>query len=412
MVPAQRIASRLEELARCTDDPPRLTRTFLSPALREAHTLVGRWMAEAGLKVRSDAIGNLIGRREGDLSEGGAIRGKTVLLGSHLDTVRDAGRFDGALGVVLAIEAVAALQDRVLPFALEVLGFSDEEGVRFQSTYLGSRVMAGRFDPSQLELRDEDGQSLEQVVREWGTDPDGLAAAARPGGDLLGYLEVHIEQGPVLQERRLPVGVVTAIAGQLRARLRFTGMAGHAGTVPMPFRRDALCAAAEFILTVERLAHETPGLVATVGQLDAEPGASNVIPGSVDLTLDLRHQDDAVQKAATDTLRAAGTLIARRRDVGMNFTIVQQTGAIPCDPSLKGVLAEAVAAAGEELCELPSGAGHDAVALSSLCPVAMLFVRCQDGISHHPAEFVSEADIGVALRVMLEAIGNLAKAYG
>jgi allantoate deiminase len=411
MSPAHRIITRLEELARCTDDPPRLTRTFLSPALRHAHQLVGDWMAEAGLAVRVDAIGNIVGRREADFPAGDLPAAKTLLLGSHLDTVRDAGRFDGALGVVLAIEAAAALQDRTVPFAIEVLGFSDEEGVRFQSTYLGSKVVAGDFDEGMLALTDADGTTMKAALEEWGSDPGKLQKEARVAADILGYLEVHIEQGPMLQERNAPVGVVSAIAGQTRAHLRFTGTAGHAGTVPMPLRRDALCAAAEFILTVERLAHETPGLVATIGQIDAEPGASNVIPGAVDLTLDVRHQEDAVRKAAGDTLQAAATLIARRRDVDLGFETLQQSRSIPCEAGMRTVLAEAVKERGMPFCELPSGAGHDAVALSTLCPVGMLFVRCRDGVSHHPAEFASEADIAVALDVLINAVERLANAY-
>jgi allantoate deiminase len=406
MSPAQRITSRLEELARWTDDPPRLTRTFLSPALRCAHDLVGGWMREAGLTVRIDAIGNLIGRRD---SSPGA---KTLLLGSHLDTVRDAGCFDGALGVVLAIECAAALRDRALPFALEVLGFSDEEGVRFQSAYLGSRAIAGTLDPRVLDLRDADGMTLAEAVSAWGSDPSTLGIGARLPQTVAGYLEVHIEQGPVLQQRDLPIGIVTAISGQTRSRLTFRGTAGHAGTVPMASRRDALCAAAEFILTTEGLAHETPGLVATVGRITASPGASNVIPGDVDLTLDVRHQDDAIRKKANDTLRAASTLVAEHRGVASDFTVVHESSSVLCDPGLRAVLADVINAKGVAVCELPCGAGHDAVALADLCPVAMLFVRCRDGISHHPDEFAAEPDIAVALDVLIGAVERLAQACG
>jgi allantoate deiminase len=406
MSPAQRIAARLDELGRCTDDPPRLTRTFLSPALRRAHGVVGAWMREAGLTVRTDAIGNLIGRREPSVPSSSA---RTLLLGSHLDTVRDAGRFDGALGVILAIECAAALRDRALPFAIEVLGFSDEEGVRFQSAYLGSRVIAGTLDRQSLDLLDAEGNTVAEAICAWGSEPSALAAEARSPQSIAGYLEVHIEQGPVLQERDVPIGIVTAISGQTRARLAFRGSAGHAGTVPMPSRRDALCAAAEFILTAERLAHETPGLVATVGQIAASPGASNVIPGGVDLTLDVRHRDDAVRQIASDTLRAACTLIARRRDVSCAFAIVQDSRSVPCDTRLRSVLADAIQAQGLPVCELPSGAGHDAVALATLCPVAMLFVRCRNGVSHHPDEFASESDIAVALDVFVGAVECLAQ---
>jgi allantoate deiminase len=406
MSPAQRIAARLDELGRCTDDPPRLTRTFLSPALRRAHGVVGAWMREAGLTVRTDAIGNLIGRREPSVPSSSA---RTLLLGSHLDTVRDAGRFDGALGVILAIECAAALRDRALPFAIEVLGFSDEEGVRFQSAYLGSRVIAGTLDRQSLDLLDAEGNTVAEAICAWGSEPSALAAEARSPQSIAGYLEVHIEQGPVLQERDVPIGIVTAISGQTRARLAFRGSAGHAGTVPMPSRRDALCAAAEFILTAERLAHETPGLVATVGQIAASPGASNVIPGGVDLTLDVRHRDDAVRQIASDTLRAACTLIARRRDVSCAFAIVQDSRSVPCDTRLRSVLADAIQAQGLPVCELPSGAGHDAVALATLCPVAMLFVRCRNGVSHHPDEFASESDIAVALDVFVGSVECLAQ---
>jgi allantoate deiminase len=326
--------------------------------------------------------------------------------------VRDAGRFDGALGVVLAIECAAALSDRALPFAVEVLGFSDEEGVRFQSAYLGSRAIAGTLDPRVLDLRDADGMTLADAVTAWGSTPSALGAEARLAQTIAGYLEVHIEQGPVLQERDLPVGIVTAISGQTRSRLTFRGTAGHAGTVPMSSRRDALCAAAEFILTTEGLAHETPGLVATVGQISASPGASNVIPGAVDLTLDVRHHDDAIRKRANDTLRTASALVAEHRNLACDFALIQESSSVPCDTGLRGVLTEAIHARGVAVCEVPSGAGHDAVALAALCPVAMLFVRCRDGVSHHPDEFASEADIGVALDVLVGAVEGLAQARG
>jgi len=405
MSPSQRITTRLNELACCTDDAPRLTRMFLSPAMRRAHDLVAGWMRDAGLGVRIDAIGNVIGRLEGSAP---LSSHQTLLLGSHLDTVRDAGRFDGALGVILAIECAAALHKRALPFALEVLAFSDEEGVRFQSTYLGSRAVAGTFDQRSLELRDAKGRTLAEAICAFGCDPSEIAAEARSPDDILGYLEVHIEQGPVLQERDLPVGIVTAIAGQTRAQATFRGIAGHAGTVPMTSRRDALCAAAEFILKVERLGSETPGLVATVGQITALPGASNVIPGVVDLTLDLRHQDDAIRRSACDALHAASMQLAHCRKIGCDFAIIQESGSIPCDPELRRALADSLKARELPVFDLPSGAGHDAVALSALCPAAMLFVRSLNGISHHPDEFASESDIAVALDVLIRTIERLA----
>lgn len=407
MSPASRIVHRLEALAQCTDDPPRLTRTFLSPALRRAHEVVRGWMEEAGLEVRVDAIGNLIGEQPK-----ASPHQPVLLLGSHLDSVRDAGKFDGPLGVLLGIECAAAFHRRELPFRLEVVGFSDEEGVRFQSTYLGSRAIAGTFDTANLALRDANGISLEEALNSWGSDAAALGTAAHRREDVLAYLEAHIEQGPVLQERNLPVGVVTAIAGQHRARVQFRGTAGHAGTVPMELRHDALCAASEFILTVERLGHQTAGLVATVGQAAVQPGASNVIPGVVDLTLDVRHQDDEILRGAAETLRSAANLIAKRRGLECDFTVLQESRATPCDRQLRQKLGSAIEKHGYERCELASGAGHDAVALAALCPVGMLFVRCRDGLSHHPDEYASEADIGVALDVMITAIESLALAHG
>jgi len=399
MTPAQRIVLRLDELARCTDDPPRLTRLAYSPAMRRAHELVGGWMLEAGLAVRVDAVGNLIGRREG--TRPGA---KTLLFGSHLDSVRDAGRFDGPLGVLLAL--ACAEECRALPFALEVIGFIDEEGVRFQSTYLGSRALTGRLGATDLALCDTEGVSLADAIRTFGGAPENLAAECRTPENILGYIEAHIEQGPVLEAGNQPVGVVSAIAGQTRARVRFEGMAGHAGTVPMDLRRDALCAAAELILAVEEYAKTVPGLVATVGQIDALPGASNVIPGLADLSLDIRHQNDALREIAVAELHATVERIAATRSVRSIWTAVQQTAAVQCDPALTALLVSAADHA--EVPVLPSGAGHDAAALSVLCPVSMLFVRCRGGLSHHPDEFASPEDIAAAFEVLLRFLDRLA----
>jgi allantoate deiminase len=392
---AQRIAARLDELARCTDSPPRLTRLAYSPAMRRAHELVGTWMLEAGLAVRADAVGNLIGRREG--TRPGA---KTLLLGSHLDSVRDAGRFDGPLGVLLAL--ACAEERSSFPFALEVIGFIDEEGVRFHSTYLGSRALAGTLCGEDLALKDADGMTLEDAINSFDGDPGALASAKRC--DLLGYVEAHIEQGPILEAADQPIGVVSAIAGQTRVRAAFVGKAGHAGTVPMNFRCDALCAAAEFILGVEKAAGERPGLMATVGQLGVAPGASNVIAGRADLTLDVRHADDDIREEAVRKLGALAESIASARGAQLDWHIAQATPAVRCDPNLSALLAPGAPV-------LASGAGHDAAALASLCPVAMLFVRCREGISHHPDEFASSEDIASALDAMLGFLDRLATAH-
>jgi allantoate deiminase len=279
-----------------------------------------------------------------------------------------------------------------LPFNLEVVGFSDEEGVRYQTTYLGSRALAGTLTAADLaRIREK------QIIK-----------ARRPRGEFLGYSEVHIEQGPVLEEKKLSVGIVTAIAGQSRFRIRFFGMAGHAGTVPMDLRRDALCAAAEFILEVEKMGRDTEGLVATVGQINVLPGAGNVIPGEVSLTLDVRHVDDIKRTAACAKLRNFAKDSIDRRIVDAKWESVQQTSAVVCDKHLTTILEASVRRFQSEAPMLPSGAGHDAAALSAICPVAMLFVRCKGGISHNPAESVKTTDVASAIGVLADFIQTLA----
>jgi allantoate deiminase len=402
---SQLVMQRMDALARISEEEGKLTRTFASPAMREANNLVASWMIEAGMAVRTDAIGNLIGHYAGATPEA-----KILLLGSHLDTVRDAGKFDGPLGVLVAIASVQRLNEhkRRLPFAIEVVGFADEEGGRFHSTYLGSRALAGTFKPEDLECTDSHGVILADAIREFGGDPTAIRWAKADPRQILGYVEVHIEQGPVLEQRNLAVGVVSAIAGQTRAKLSFVGQAGHAGTVPMELRRDALCAAAEFIALAEAAAHECAGLVATIGQLTVLPGASNVIPGEAHLTLDVRHSEDAVRERFCAELKVRADQIAAARGVSLLCEIVQQSPAVACDVRLSARLESAVRRHQSEVPLLTSGAGHDAVAMSAIAPVAMLFVRCKGGISHHPAESVMESDVGVATEVMHEFISELA----
>jgi allantoate deiminase len=378
---------RCDELGRITDEPGRITRTFASPAMRRANQLVGTWMRDAGMQVREDAAFNLLGRWNS--SQRGA---KTFLLGSHLDTVRDAGKFDGPLGVLTAIAAVQWLRERgvKLPFNLEVIGFSDEEGVRYQTAYLGSRALAGTLTAADLARIQE-----KQIVK-----------ARRNKKEFLGYAEVHIEQGPVLEKNNLPVGVVTAIAGQSRLRVEFQGVAGHAGTVPMNLRHDALAGAAEFILAVEALAKKS-NLVATVGKIEAAPGASNVISGHTALTLDVRDQNDPRRIAAVKTLQRKAKSISEQRGLKLSWTPVQQTVAVQCDKHLTRIFSKCVAQRGLEVLKLPSGAGHDAVALSAICPVAMLFVRCKGGISHNPAESVKSSDVTPAIGVLADFLQTL-----
>jgi len=395
------VLERADRLAACTEEPGRLTRRFATPALAAAGDLVLGWMRDAGMTVRRDAVGNVIGRWE---PPGGASAG-TLLLGSHLDTVRDAGRYDGMLGVLVALACVEGLRDA--PLAVEVYGFADEEGVRYGTAYLGSSVVAGTFDPAALDRRDADGVTMRDAITAFGGDPGVLADARRDRSDLLGYVEVHIEQGPVLEAEDLPVGVVSGIAGQTRAEVAFTGVAGHAGTVPMALRRDALAGAAELVTAAE--ARATDGLVATVGELRVEPGASNVIPARATLSLDVRHLDDAARRTAAADLHARAEGIAAARGLELQWSEVQATDAVACAPALRAELEAAVGDKGVPVRRLPSGAGHDAAVMSRLCDVAMLFVRCAGGISHNPAEAVTAEDVAVAIDVTSRLLDRLAR---
>jgi allantoate deiminase len=405
---ARLLATRLDELGRVTDERGRLTRTFLSPAMKRANALVGRWMKEAGLQVRVDAVGNLIGRLESTRP-----KAKTLLFGSHLDTVRNAGKYDGALGVLLPIVALAELKRRgvQLPFAVEVLGFSEEEGVRFSSAYLGSKGYSGKLRASDLKLRDADGVTVREALEKFHDVTFSPPKPAHRTNNLLGYLEVHIEQGPVLEARKLPVGVASAIAGQTRAKLTFNGKAGHAGTTPMDLRRDAFAGAAEFALAAEKLARSTPGLVVTVGTIAVKPGAANVIPAEANFSLDVRHARDDVRAAALIKLRALGTRTAKARGLRFSWQITQENGAVACSPELTTRLARSVRAVQGKSISLVSGAGHDAVVMSSLTPVAMLFVRCREGLSHHPDEYASPQDIDIAFRVLVDFLEKFSANY-
>lgn len=403
---AQQLARMLEELGRITDEPGRLTRTFLSTGMARANAKVASWMRTAGLTVRQDAAGNLIGRMESE------TRGaKTLLLGSHLDTVRDAGKFDGALGVLLPIVVLAELKRRkvALPYSVEVLGFSEEEGVRFASAYLGSKAYTGRLRAADLRLRDASGVTVGQALARFNGKRFQIPAAAHRKDNLMGYVEVHIEQGPVLEAKGLAVGVVSAIAGQTRGRLTFRGHAGHAGTTPMKLRRDALAAAAEFVLAVEAEGRAAPGLVATVGALTVEPGVPNVIAGQAVLSLDVRHARDARRVAALKGLLGAARRIARRRKLAVNWQPTQDHAAVACSPGLTRALERSVRTVQRRGASLVSGAGHDAVVLAALAPVAMLFVRCRKGLSHHPDEYASPADLDVALRVVADLLVRLGR---
>jgi allantoate deiminase len=424
------LVKRLDELGRISDEKGRLTRTFFSPAMRRANALVASWMREAGLSVREDVVGNVIGRldpcRAGSpdpavpslASQTGGVRkprpttARTLLLGSHLDTVRNAGRFDGALGVLLPIVVLSVLRRRgvSLPFAVEVLGFSEEEAVRFPTAYIGSKAYTGRLRGSELAVRDAAGGSLRDVIAARAGKTFTAPKPIRASRDLLGYLEVHIEQGPVLEAEKLAVGVVSAIASQTRGRFVFRGKAGHAGTTPMALRRDALTGAAEFVQTVEKFARQRSPLVATVGVIEVPAGATNVIPGETALSLDVRHPNDAACRRAVKALVAHATAIARRRGLRVEWQQTMQHAATVCSAELNRALSRSVKKIQRSCPALVSGAGHDAVAMSEVAPVAMLFVRCRDGLSHHPDEYASPADLRVALAVMIDFLEQFAAA--
>ncbi|PZQ60551.1 MAG: allantoate amidohydrolase [Sphingomonas taxi] len=380
-----------------------LFRGYLSPAYLAAQDRLAEWMRDAGMTVRRDAAGNLVGRYDGTHAEE-----RTLVIGSHLDSVRDAGRYDGPLGIMLGVECVAALhaRGRRMHFAIEVYAFGDEEGSRFPAAMLTSRAVAGTLDPATLDTVDADGVALADALRTAGLDVARFGEARHARA--LAYLEAHIEQGPALEAAGTPVGVVTGIAAQLRYRLTFHGVAGHAGTTAMPLRRDALAAAAELVLAAEHAASGgSADLVATVGMIQAEPGAANVIPGRVVATLDVRALDPHVRDATARAILAAGEAAATRRGVTLTVEPIHDLPASPCDPTLTGLLAAAMQEAGQRDTRLASGAGHDAMVMAALCPTAMLFVRCRGGVSHNPAEHVDPADADVALRVMLGFIERL-----
>lgn len=396
------IVARINQLAAISETPEHLARLFLTAEHRKAADLILSWMRDAGMSAHLDAIGNVCGRYEGDRPGLPCL-----MLGSHYDTVRDAGRWDGPLGVITAIACVADLNRRGkrLPFAIEIAGFADEEGVRFASTLLGSRAIAGTFDESALAVRDRDGTSLRDALIQFGLDPDHIGKAARARRELHGYVELHIEQGPVLEQKGLPVGVVTAIAGATRLAANLTGTAGHAGTVPMALRRDALAGAAECIVAIEEFCRtDEAGLVGTVGYINAMPGATNVIPGKVSFTMDIRSQSDMHRKRAVADIVRRIEAIAKRRELALQIDVTHENRSVPCAPWLQTQIAAAVAGEGYAVFELPSGAGHDGMAMVDVADIGMIFVRCRGGVSHNPAEHVELVDADTGARVLLRLI--------
>ncbi|GAB3436954.1 allantoate amidohydrolase [Massilia solisilvae] len=394
-----------EEIGAWSDDEGALTCAYMTDAHRRTAAQLAEWMRQAGMQAHIDAVGNVVGRYASSTPDA-----KTLITGSHYDTVRNAGKYDGRLGILLPVAVVRHLHERGerLPFHLEVVGFAEEEGVRFKSTFLGSSALAGRFNAALLDQQDGDGITMRQAIADAGHDVSAIAAIARDPARLLGFVEVHIEQGPVLLERGLPLGVVSAIAGSSRYLVELTGLASHAGTTPMGMRKDAAAAAAEIVLLVERRCAQAPSLVGTVGQLEVPDGSVNVVPGRCKLSLDIRAADDAVRLAAVDEVLAGISAICARRQVGLSVFKLLEAEAAPCAPRLMDQLGAAVERAGLPRFDLPSGAGHDAMQMAAITDVAMLFTRCGNGgISHNPLETMTADDAEVAGQVLLDFLRAL-----
>ena len=398
---AELIMDRCEQLATISSQPDRLERVHLSPEHRAANDLVAEWMREAGLSTWQDPAGNQCGRLEG--AEPGL---PALLIGSHIDTVPDAGRYDGMLGVLLAIQVATRIRESGirLPFALEVVAFSDEEGTRFGMALLGSRALAGTWDDAWWSLHDKDGITLAEAFQDFGLDPARLPGAFRRPENYVGYLETHIEQGPILDDADRRLAVVTSIAGARRYSIEVTGKAGHAGGTPYDRRRDALVGASELVVEIERISKRR-GVIGTVGKLQAFPGGVNVIPGRVELSLDLRAEFDDERDAALEEIWATAEELCARRGLRLATTEIYRADAVPCDPRLMRAIGAGIRSTGDaEPLTFWSRAGHDGMAVVALTPIAMLFLRCRGGVSHHPDEHVRTSDVAAALDAFEAAV--------
>lgn len=402
MIRAEEIIARCRKLATFSEDQVGTRRTFLSPPMRDCHREIGQWLLSAGAEVLVDAAGNLRGSYAA--GETGAPR---LLIGSHLDTVPNAGAYDGVLGVVIAVALLEALEGRRLPFGIEVVGFSEEEGVRFGTPFIGSRALVCRLDEELFNRQDGNGVSIRAAIENFGLQPAEIQFATLKS-DTLAYLEFHIEQGPVLELMRRPLGVVEAIAAQTRMEFLFSGRTNHAGTTPMHLRRDALAGAAEWIVVVEQTTRNYPGLAATVGQIDAKPGVINVIAGTARVTLDVRHGSDETCEQATDELIRQAEKIAERRKLRLKKSVLLRQKAVKMDPFLSDQIEEAMRRVGCEPLRMVSGAGHDAMILAERVPAAMIFLRSPGGISHDPAESVEVGDVAKALECGMSLLDHLA----
>lgn len=399
----QLAAGRLDQLARISEAGPGVTRLPFTQEHRAAITLLTRWMKDAGLQVHLDDAGTLVGRHEGAPGSG------TFYIGSHQDSVRQGGAFDGIMGVVLPILALEKLaaEANLPPFSVEILAFADEEGVRWPTALIGSRALAGTFDPAVLDMVDQGGTSLRHAMDEFGLNPDAISELRRPSQAALGYLEAHIEQGPVLQDSNAPLGVVTAICGIERHQITLTGQSGHAGTLPMASRRDALVGAAAIVTEVDRLARQTVDLRATVGELHVSPNVVNAVPGSVQMTVEIRSPKDDIREAAGEHVQDHARRLAAETGLGLRVERSYAQIAQPCDAALTAALAAAIAGPAANALHLPSGATHDASAMADLCPISMLFVRCRDGVSHSPDEHATADDLGQAVLAIARFLADL-----
>lgn len=402
---ANQVMTRCDELATCSEDADRITRRYLTPPMKAVHDRMKAWMTEAGLASRVDNAGNVIGRRP---SAGGQ---QVLLLGSHLDSVPGAGRYDGVLGVLLGLAVAEVVRDDDLPFHIDIVGFSEEEGERFSLPYLGSSALTGTFDPDWLERVDKSGSSMREAIAQFQLDADLIPEASYSPDDVIAYVEPHLEQGPMLEQADLPLGVVTGIAGQSRLQIEFNGIAGHAGTTPMLGRCDALVMASEFVGEVSAIGRQTAGLRATVGRIAVEPSAPNVIPGRVELSLDVRHMEDLVRERALNDLLATGKRIADAAKGSFSLLDLNAQSAAVMNQHVSDLLTQSVGACGYEPMELFSGAGHDAVIISKRFPTAMLFLRHPGGVSHHPDERVDREDVAVAIDVLCQFVRKLAEQY-
>ncbi len=397
---AERVMRRCEALAAVSESGDYIERTYLSDSHKRANAIVEGWIAEAKAEHWQDAVGNVWGRLPSQDADS-----KTLILGSHLDTIVDAGKYDGILGVLMAVELLHLLRSQriALPFNIDVVGFCDEEGVRFGATLLGSYAIADRWKDDWLDLTDVNGVSIAEAMTSFGLDSTKVSDAAIPRENLAGYLEVHIEQGPVLDRANLPVGVVTAIAGARRFNFVIEGESGHAGTVPMEMRKDALVGACLCVQEVEKAAN-LYDVVATVGDINCHPGAVNVVPGNVQFSLDIRSARDKTRDAAFAWLTDRFDSILNSRDLAMSWQEIHKAPSVACSSKWQRTLEKSIADCNLEVLSLPSGAGHDAMAMENITPLGMLFVRCKDGISHHPAESIMVQDVEVAMEVLMTAI--------